>query len=114
MVDSSKVFSHVWGSPHGNNNHDQSTSGQNNYIAILPRFSADSIEFERWKIKMYTHIIGMVDELWDVLEDGIDFHVNGVGVVSERNLSFLIRKIFIKSITKWEAFFFMLYLIMSI
>lgn len=32
---------------------------------------------------MYTHIIGLDDELQDILEDGIDFHVNGVGMVSD-------------------------------
>lgn len=34
---------------------------------------------------MYTHIIGLDDELWDILEDDIDIHVNGVGMVSDRN-----------------------------
>lgn len=32
---------------------------------------------------MYTHIIGLDDELSDILEDGINFHVNGVGIVSD-------------------------------
>lgn len=27
---------------------------------------------------------GLDDELWDILEDGIDFQVNGVGMVSDR------------------------------
>ena len=43
-----------------------------------PTFSGDFIEFEWWKSKMYTHIIGLDDELWDILEDGIDIPLNGV------------------------------------
>lgn len=33
---------------------------------------------------MYTHIIGLVDKLLDIIEDGIDILVNGVIVVSDR------------------------------
>lgn len=33
---------------------------------------------------MYTHIFGLDDELWDILEDDIDFQVNGVRIVSNR------------------------------
>lgn len=33
---------------------------------------------------MYTHIIGLDDELWDILKDGIDIPVNGVGMLTDR------------------------------
>lgn len=33
---------------------------------------------------MYTHIIDLDDELWDILKDGINIQVNSVGMVSER------------------------------
>ena len=33
---------------------------------------------------MYTYIISLDDEMWDILEDGIDFQVNDVGMVSDR------------------------------
>ena len=33
---------------------------------------------------MYTHIIDLDDELWDIIEDGIDIQVNGVRMVSNR------------------------------
>lgn len=84
MVDSSEVTSPVGGSSHGNKNHDQSTSGQNNYTARPPTFNGDTTEFELWKSNMYTHMIGMDDELCDISEDGIKFHVNGVRMVSDK------------------------------
>ncbi|XP_050915981.1 extensin-like [Lathyrus oleraceus] len=59
-------------------------SEMNNYVARPPTFSGDSIKFEWWKSKMYTHIIDLDDELWDILEDGINIQVNSVGMVSER------------------------------
>lgn len=33
---------------------------------------------------MYTHIIGLDDELWDILEDSIDILVNAVGMITDR------------------------------
>ena len=33
---------------------------------------------------MYTYIIGLDDELWYILEDGIDMVVDGVGMVKDR------------------------------
>lgn len=33
---------------------------------------------------MYTHIIGLNDELWDILKESIDILINGVGIVSDR------------------------------
>lgn len=69
------------GTPRGDNNHDQNTSEKNNYIARPLTFSGHSTEFEWWKSKMYTHIIGLNDKLWDILEDSIDIQVNGVGMV---------------------------------
>lgn len=67
--------------PRGNNNNNQSAFGQNNYIARPSTFSGDSTEFEWWKSKIYTYIIGLNDELWDILEDFINIQVNGVGMV---------------------------------
>lgn len=46
---------------------------------------------------MYTHILGLNDELWDILEDGIDIPVNGVGMVSDRKvLTPTQKKVYIK------------------
>lgn len=71
------------GTPCGNNNRDQSTS----YIARPPTLSGKSTDFDWWKINMYTHIIGLDDELWDILEDGINFEVDGVCMVTDRKKS---------------------------
>ena len=36
-----------------------------------PRFNGDPEEFSWWKTKMYSHIMSLDEELWDVLEDGV-------------------------------------------
>lgn len=51
---------------------------KNSYTTRPLTFGGDSTEFEWWKSKMYTRSIGLDDELWDILEDGIDIPVNGV------------------------------------
>ncbi|XP_050909755.1 uncharacterized protein LOC127123595 [Lathyrus oleraceus] len=70
--------------PHVVISHDYSTFEKNNYTARPPTFSGGSIEFEWWKSNMYTHIIGLYDELWDILEDGIDIPVNGVRMATDK------------------------------
>lgn len=47
---------------------------------------------------MYTYIIGLDDELWDILEDDIRFQVNGARTVLIGSLSLLIRKRYIENI----------------
>jgi hypothetical protein len=32
-------------------------------------FSRDATKFSWWKIKMYNYIIGVDDELWDIIEN---------------------------------------------
>jgi len=36
-----------------------------------PRINGDPEEFSWWKTKMYSYIMGLNEELWDVLEDGV-------------------------------------------
>jgi len=36
-----------------------------------PRFNGNPEEFSWWKTNMYSHIMGLDDELWDILEDGV-------------------------------------------
>jgi len=43
-------------------------------------FTGDPKKISWCKIKMYSHIIGVNDELWDIIEDGIDISVNEEGV----------------------------------
>jgi len=33
---------------------------------------------------MYSHIIGIDEELWDILEDGVDFTLDEEGVAVDR------------------------------
>lgn len=70
--------------PFGMVNHDYSISEKNNHTSKPPTSSGDSTEFKWWKSKMYTHVICLDDELWEILEDGINIQVNGVGMVSGR------------------------------
>ena len=35
-----------------------------------PMFNGDLEMFSWWKTKIYSHIMGMDDELWDILEEG--------------------------------------------
>lgn len=44
-------------------NYDYGTFEKNNYIARPPTFSGDPTEFEWWKRKMYTYIIGLDNEM---------------------------------------------------
>jgi len=65
---------------------ESSSSGQNNnvvhydygtsddkksYSSKAPRFNGNPEEFSWWKTNMYSHIIGLDDELWDILEDHV-------------------------------------------
>lgn len=98
MLGSFVVTSHIGCPPRGNKNHDQSTFVQINYTSKSPTFSGNSTEFQWWKSKMYTHIIGLDGKLWDILEDGIAFKVNGVGMVYYRkSLTLYQKKIYRKN-----------------
>lgn len=52
MPESFVVTSPAKEPPCSNNNHDQSTSGKNTYVARPLTFSGYSTEFEWWKSKM--------------------------------------------------------------
>jgi hypothetical protein len=39
----------------------------------LHLFNGDSTSFPFWKTKMYSHIISIDDELWDLVEDDVSF-----------------------------------------
>ena len=59
--------------------YDYSAPEKNHYFSKPPSFSGDST-----KRKMYTYIISLDDELWDMLEYGIDLDVNGVRIAKDR------------------------------
>ena len=79
---------------------DGNTSGQNNNSvhydygtfddkksdsSKAPRFNGNPEEFSQWKTNMYSHIMGLDDELWDILEDGVgDLTLDEEGVAIDR------------------------------
>ena len=51
----------------------------------LPCLMVTPEMFSWWKPKMYSHIIGMDEELWDILEDGVgNFRLDEEGVALDR------------------------------
>jgi len=44
-----------------------STTEKNNYSGKPPSLNGDAAQFSWWKIKMYSHIIGIDDELCDII-----------------------------------------------
>lgn len=77
-------------------NYDYSTSEENNYTNRPLTFNRDSTQFEWWKSKIYTHIIALDDELWDIIENDIDIPLNGVGLVTDVIYVFLLLNVFHK------------------
>jgi len=80
-----------------NTDHNTSTSDKNNYSVRPTSFNGDDEQFSWWKIKMYSHIIGVDDKLWDLIEDGDSFEVDTEGIVTDRkSLTPAQRKIYMK------------------
>jgi len=64
---------------------EDSTSGQNNNNNVVlydygnkkadpskvPKFNGDLEEFSWWKTNFYSYIMGLDEELWGILEDGV-------------------------------------------
>ena len=50
-----------------------------------PMFNGDPKMFSWWKSEMYSHIIGMDEELWDILEEGVgNLRLDEEGVAFDR------------------------------
>src|SRR4030043_946392 len=49
-----------------------------------PMFIGEAEKFPWWKSKLYSQIIGIDDELWDIIEDGIDIEVDDEGKCADR------------------------------
>jgi len=50
-----------------------------------PMFNGDPEMFSWWKTKMYSHIMGMDDELWEILEEGVgDLKLDEEGAALDR------------------------------
>jgi len=76
---------------------EDSTSGQNNnvvpyeygnkkaYFSKVPKFDGDPEEFSWWKTNFYGYVMGLDEELWDILEDGIgDLVIDEEGAAIDR------------------------------
>ena len=37
----------------------------------VPTFNGDPEEFSWWKTNVYSYVMGLNEELWDILEDGV-------------------------------------------
>jgi hypothetical protein len=49
----------------------------------VPFFNGDSTSYPFWKTKMYSHIMGIDDEPWELVEEGVSFeNMDEEGVVS--------------------------------
>lgn len=81
-MDGSPNVSNVTGD--GDIPYDYSASENSQYSTRPPTFNNDSTQFEWWKSKMYSYIIGLDDELWNILEDGLNIEVNSIGIVADR------------------------------
>ncbi|KAK2450384.1 hypothetical protein QL285_009503 [Trifolium repens] len=51
-------------------NYDVEDKSNNNKA---PKFNGDSSMFSWWKDRIYSHLIGIDDELWDLVEKGVTF-----------------------------------------
>ena len=50
-----------------------------------PRFNGNPEEISWWKTNMYSHIMRLDDELWDILEDGVgDLALDKEGAAIDR------------------------------
>ena len=79
-----------------------------------PMFNGDPEMFSWWKTKMYSHIMGIDEELWDVLEDGVgDLKLDEKVLLLIGKLTLLSRKSFIRNIIRLEAFLWLPCLIKS-
>ena len=68
-----------------NYDYDTSPTEKNNYSMRPLSFNGDATQFSWGKSQMYNHIIGVDDELWDIIEDDVGFTVDAKGLVVDRN-----------------------------
>jgi len=76
---------------------DTSTSRNNNVVPYdygdkktesgkVPKFNGDPEEFSWWKTNFYSYVMGLDEELWDILEDGVgDLVLDEEGAAIDRN-----------------------------
>ena len=63
-----------------------SNSRQRRASDKVPFFNGTETGYPFWKTKMYSHIMGIDCDLWDLVEDGVNFeNMDLEGVVSSQN-----------------------------
>ena len=51
----------------------------------IPKFNGDPEEFSWWKTNFYNYVMGLDEELWDILEDGVgDLVLDEEGAVVDK------------------------------
>jgi len=96
---------------YSNNNNKNERSANHNKP---PMFDGDPEMFSSWKTKMYSHIMGMDDELWNILEEGVgDLKLDEEGAALDRKAHTVEQKKLIRNITRSEAFLWLPCLIKS-
>ena len=72
-------------SPQNNNVVPYDYGGKKSDSGKVPKFNGDSEEFSWWKTNFYSYIMGLDEELWDVLEEGVgDMVLDEEGAVVDR------------------------------
>jgi len=80
---------------------DEKSSDSNNKA---PRFNGDHGTFSRWKTKMYSYIMGLDEELWDILEDGVgDLALDEEGAAIDRKKHTATQEKLYKKHHKWHS-----------
>jgi len=68
-----------------NNNVVSSDYGKKADLGKFPKFNGDPEEFSWWKTNFYSYIMGLDEELWDILEDEVgDLDLDEEGAAVDR------------------------------
>jgi hypothetical protein len=94
--------------------HDYDVEDKSNNKA--PKFNGDGSTFSWWKDRIYNHLIGIDDELWDLVEERVTFQ--GLDersyMLKKGRSSLLLTRRLTRNITKSRIFSLVVYLMMNI
>jgi len=66
--------------------YNNSTFDKNSYSSRPSTFNGDVEQYFWWKIKMYSNTFGIDEELWDIVEDGIDIPVKSNRIPAHKKI----------------------------
>jgi len=79
----------------------------------VPNFNGDPEEFSWWKTNFYSYIMGLDEELWDILKDGVgDLDLDEKGAAVDRKKHTPAQRNMYKKVM--FAYLLLLYLVQSI